>query len=746
MIRCVMMACVLMGLMGKTASTASAYTAVENDNVNSSAGPNVSIGIDGFVRLGKWVPIYVNYDSAPNEAPVKYEISVLDCDDAPIAYCGDLIPVSENKYQGLARIGRSYGNAELRLLDGSGQAIETVKLPFRGEDKAATITRSTRPLIATIEPNSEFKSAIESYSLVGKQEDSPIVVRLGDLPTNQLGYDSVETILLVTSDLEQMKQYSKQQIEALMAWVKNGGTLVVSASKNGQQLLADGGLLEPFCPGNFDGLAQCASSKMLERFMLERFNASVDQLIAKRGTVGGEPIPMASLSDATGKVLVAVNKKPLIINRAIGLGEVLFFGIDLDSDRMKQWSGRDSLVGLLVTLAETSVEDQVGQKAVKGTSVSTFGYEDLIGQLRAPLDRFTNVKFVAFTWIALLIGLYILCIGPGDFFFLKKLLKKMELTWITFPLLSLLFCGLALGISRMTRPSSIQINQLEIIDIDTIQGWTQGSVWANLYSPSGGSRNISIDRKHNLGFEIDSDVLSWHGLPGDGLGGMWSSPTPGLSKTGYRQTIELGDAQQPKVSIESLPLQVSSTKPMFGQWWSGNDISRTSRLTSDDKKNGGTGLSGTVTNPLPYQLKNCRLVFRDWAYVLDSTFDPGDTFDVRTEPDEKKLSALLTRRFTQSDEGNKSNNTAWNPTDTNIGRIASMMMFYEAAGGNNYTGLTHRYQPFMDMSRNLYLNRAVLVGEIEQIGAELLVDEKRVTDNYDQSRTIVRIILPVKIK
>ena len=75
-----------------------------------------------------------------------------------------------------------------------------------------------------------------------------------------------------------------------------------------------------------------------------------------------------------------------------------------------------------------------------------------------------------------------------------------------------------------------------------------------------------------------------------------------------------------------------------------------------------------------------------------------------------------------------------------------MMMFYRAAGGSNYTGLSHNYQPFADMSNNLYLNRAVLVGEVDKQGVELLIDEKSASEKYDQTVTIVRILLPVAIK
>ena len=745
LIRCLLLIAIAIAFWMLPAPTYGQSTSQENSAASDSQ-PTVTIGFDGHIRLGKWVPVSIKYPAAPSVAPVKYEITVLDGDDAPITYCGDLTVDSKNpnRYQGLVRLGRGYGSAELRLFGAQGAdgEVETIKLPFRGENKVAAVSRSTRPLIATIEPESHFKSAIQSYSLVGQRDDSPIVVRIGnDLPHSWLGYDSVQTVLMVTSDSQLMDEISPRQIEALKGWVSNGGALVVSASKNAEQLFSDGKLLQSFCPGQFEGSADCTNSKRLETFA-----NSEDQLITKRGTADGGPIPISAFTEVEGKVLVEANKNtPLIVNLAMGLGEVVFVGLDLDSERVMKWGGGDSLVGRLVTLPQSRAdgEGQPAQKVVRGgSSVSTFGYEDLIGQLRVPLDRFSGVKFVAFTWIALLIGLYILCIGPGDFFFLKKLLGKMELTWITFPLLSLLFCGLAVGISRMTRPDSIQVNQLEIIDIDTIDGRTRGSVWSNLYSPRGGSGNIDIDAKHNLGFEIDSSVLTWHGLPGDGLGGMWSGPTPGLSKTGYRQTIKLEpEKHQPSIAISTLPLQVSSTKPMFGQWWADSGISRTSRLTSKDGR-----LSGTVTNPFPYQLKNCRLIFENWAYILDSPLDQGDTFDVRTEANEKTLRALMTRKFKRKNEDNRSNNTAWNPTDTNTGRIASMMMFYQAAGGGNYTGLTHRYQTFTDMSHKLFLNRAVLVGEIDQVGAELLVDQARVSDQYDHSRTLVRVILPVKSK
>ena len=131
--------------------------------------------------------------------------------------------------------------------------------------------------------------------------------------------------------------------------------------------------------------------------------------------------------------------------------------------------------------------------------------------------------------------------------------------------------------------------------------------------------------------------------------------------------------------------------------------------------------------------------------MLD-TLDGESAFDVQTETEDKALSSLLTRKVKKSKEDNRSNNTAWDPTDTRISRIANIMMFYQTAGGKNYTGLTHGYQSSSDISNSLYLNRAVLVGEIDKIGTELLVDGESTADKYDRTHTLVRIFLPVKIE
>ena len=722
-------------LIGTLGLTNSRSTLAQND----PALTEIKIGFGANVKLGKWIPIFIEAD--PGFSAVRFEVQNLDGDDTPVVYSGPLLkdPDRPGHFQAWTRIGRTYGDVVLRLFDSAGSNIGQHELLIRGPDKIAEFCQSTRDLILTLEPDTKFSESIESVSSVAAREKTRIVISVGagdDLPINWLGYDSVESVLLVTSDLDRIEKLTELQLDALEAWVKQGGRLVLSVARNGKELLSEGGKLARFCPGEFVGLGECRNSSRLETF-----SGSRQQLIASKG----DPLPITILKQVDGLVLIddgnQKNPNPLLINQAMGFGQVAFASFDLDSRSIMAWKGFTNLVSRLVSGSQREQEDQTVQRASRGSSVSHFGYEDLIGQLRVPLDRFSKVQFVKFAMVAALIGLYILCIGPGDYFFLRKTLGRMELTWITFPLISLLFCGLAIWISQLTRPNTIQVNQLEVIDIDTVEGRVRGSVWTNLYSPSGENCSIQIDPNHQLGFPIDSDLVSWHGLPGDGLGGMMTTANPGLLKTRYEQAFEVdANGQDVKTSIIGLPLQVSSTKPIFSHWWSNTPVKTRSRLRHDSRLQ---QLRGTITNQFDFTLKNCRVVFENWAYLLDDPLKPGDTFDIQTGTNEKTLKGILTRKKLK-ENSDRSDNSPWNPIDTRVNRIADIMMFYEAAGGNNYTGLTHDYQSFVDMTDHLDLKRAILVGEIDTPGALLTINGESMLEQYDQVTTIVRVFFPVE--
>ena len=95
---------------------------------------------------------------------------------------------------------------------------------------------------------------------------------------------------------------------------------------------------------------------------------------------------------------------------------------------------------------------------------------DLGGQLRAALEQFPGVRLIPFGWVAFFIFLYILLIGPGDYFFLKKVLKRMELTWITFPTIVVTVSLLAYYAAYLFKGNDLLVNQVDVVDVDQVDG------------------------------------------------------------------------------------------------------------------------------------------------------------------------------------------------------------------------------------------------------------------------------------
>ena len=73
-------------------------------------------------------------------------------------------------------------------------------------------------------------------------------------------------------------------------------------------------------------------------------------------------------------------------------------------------------------------------------------------------------------------------VGPLDYFFLKKVVKRLELTWITFPTVVLVVSAAAYFTAYWLKGSDLHIRKLDVVDID-LAGQTVGHTWFTLFSP-----------------------------------------------------------------------------------------------------------------------------------------------------------------------------------------------------------------------------------------------------------------------
>ena len=298
---------------------------------------------------------------------------------------------------------------------------------------------------------------------------------------------------------------------------------------------------------------------------------------------------------------------------------------------------------------------------------------------------------------------------------------------------------------KYVRPATIKLNQLEIVDIDQASGQIRSNIWTHFYSPVGGKCSIDLPSSTDFADAIDQKVLSWQGLPGDGLGGMNTRAVNSLTGQGYLQQVDLlPDQQGLSIHIADQPLRVSSTRALFSQWWSEPRFPLESKLRLNRRTK---HIEGTFTNPLDQPLKECRLLFGEYVYLLPERLEPGEEIDILSDDlREQTTRSFLNRRSKDSENMNRARKIPWDPTSTRIDRLAEVLMFYSAAGGQEYTGLSHAHQPFADMTDHLHLSRAILVGKVDSLTTPLQIDGESVRDAYDSASTFVRLIFPVETR
>jgi hypothetical protein len=362
------------------------------------------------------------------------------------------------------------------------------------------------------------------------------------------------------------------------------------------------------------------------------------------------------------------------------------------------------------------------------------GYRDLIGQLRMALDQFPGVWMVNFTTVAVLTLVYLLLAVPGDYLLLGQLGWPRQRTWLTFPLVVLAATASAMYFKAQVHGQGVRLNQAEIIDIDLGTQVLRGTGWCHLYSPqtSRYAAKLVLQCPPELTAQPPQGWLAYQGLPGEGLGGLESRQPTLASRPAYQ--VRLPDADP---RVEALVITTSSTKSLAAGWWSPMRLPVEQRLFVDR-----FGLlAGEFRQPLPIELSDCLLAHGEKLYRL-GTLRPGQMVRL-SELDPLNLEARLTQRRI---EQTKDVSTPWEQDSVDVPRIMQMLMFHAAARGSSYTGLSHRYQPQLDLSEHIRLGQAVLVGRSSRpvLALHTPAGQPLSPSNRTQHWTWYRLVIPVQ--
>ncbi len=738
-------AVVFLGVASGPASAAPPPVEVENLRVGFTSAAKNNLNL---FKIGAWTPVWVQLRAGAEGFLGYLDVVAPDDDGTPTVFRQSIqVPVGQSRrFISYARPGTRDPEFTVRVLDRTGRHPLDVNTINTGA-QLAPIEADDLLLITLGKPlGVEMIPSVSGFSPGPNAPGTPVTVggfdTIGNaLPDRWYGYDGAVAIVLDTNDRGVMKELATPRGLALEEWVKRGGHLVVAIGGNWQAVKDS--FLGPMLPAVPTGQERVSSLEALDSF------AGASKPITPPGAT---PVMVTKFEDVEsrgGKVLAATAGLPLVIRGPDGFGQVTVVAFDVDQKPFGNWADRHLFWVRALDLRRRATElsgNAPGTVAmVGGRALYQSGVNNLASRLRRALEQFPGVQLVPFGWVAFFIVLYILLIGPGDYLFLKKVLKRMELTWITFPLIVVTVSLLAYCAVSILKGNELRVNKIDIVDVDQPAGLARGNSWLNVFSPRNRDYAVKVvplrlDRpapddggellKPPVGTEVQ---VSWFGDPENQFGGMGQSGRLDFSGGGYEYQ-PVGGAE----SLKGVRIPIWSTKTLTARWFGPGPA----LLDADLHPAGPDRLAGTVTNRLDIPLYDALLAYGRQVYLL-GTIPPRGTVRIELAQD-RFLSGHL-----KAVAGKYAPARPWNDNQqVSISRpdLALALMFHDSqSAASSEAALSNNMLHDLDLTGQLLLGRPMLVARVERPASRLVLDNTARIPKTDET-TMLRVILPLNDK
>ncbi|WP_146456962.1 hypothetical protein [Rubripirellula tenax] len=731
--------------------------------VNASAEQlEYSVGINGHYRVGRWIGIRTPVDAAVTA------IETRDGDGVQVRYERSEVAPGETSSYAWTYVIPGSEAAPLVMLageDSAGDAAPSYKtllsarLPTQGSpsDGPAMIPLSMPWVLVLGDPLGIDEIGVNRIL----DRDGAIAVTRPTsaeaMPNSVLGLDGIDLIVINSSGSELLSQLDDRQRQAIAQWIRDGGKAFLTLGKQSDELLTAAPWLGELLP--IDSI----STTTIDPAGVETYTSSQSPL---------QPFVGVRLPKDRGDVMIMGRSTrrvstPIASRYIVGFGTVVVVAADLESEQFATWPER---MDLITRLAGSAIGIEERGKERSGQSTA---YNDLAGQTRAVLDQFSIQRRFNFSVLALAMMALVALIGPLDYLLINRVFGKPLLGWLTFPIvaigLSLLMAsqstiappaqaGLAAtaqtastsdgNAGTSTGHETVRCNRIEIVDVDSIAGVGRGYSINYVYTHDASRFDVDISKSpslQSLAPEALQSRTAPFGYPGESFGGIQISIEDArlpVYDVAFRK-------QDDRVSswLRGLPLAPRSSKGFFSDT---TFQPKLNDVTVLERRPGSELLQGDLVNPLPFDLLDAKLVFRNWAYLLPTRFRAGERIADVGKLRQKNFRWLLSR---QKALESSTETQAWDPSAKNSPtRVAEMLMFHGATGGSQYTNLQNHPLGELDLSDTLNDDQCILYGRLDKpLTTVRLTDANESHDTAaftpaGDKLTMIRVIMPVIAK
>jgi len=451
---------------------------------------SVHLGYRDIVRPGQWMPVTVDATNNGQDFAGTLEVEAQDLaggfgkGPAPVPALGIAPTRSTAVFQlpvtlpaGATKHFRTY-----LLTDNPGA---TVAARFTRDGRTVTSqtvtpTNSTSMLVGVL---SDQANAFDDFGAVRLTSNSP-TLQVAHLQREELADSG---ILLRAFDLLAIDDLATDgltaaQRNALADYVANGGNLLLGTGASWRKTLA--GVPAALVPLRIDGTASLVQTPALP---------------------GAGRLEIATGGSSSGDAWLSDGSRPLLLEMAVGQGLVTLATFDWAQEPIASWSGTRSLlrqVAIRTLLRGTNAAATgfgvggMGAGVVFSQKVVTsYGSQGSLTQrsnmLLPALGNVPALDLPPLRVTGLLVLLYILIIGPLNFLVLR-LVGRLELAWLTVPVLAIIFAGGAYGIGLGTKGRAVQSNQISVVHV--IPGWKSAyrETYTGIFTPTRGDFTVRL--------------------------------------------------------------------------------------------------------------------------------------------------------------------------------------------------------------------------------------------------------------
>jgi hypothetical protein len=439
----------------------------------------------------------------------------------------------------------------------------------------------------------------------------PVATRIQPelFPDNPLTLDALKALYL---NSEKALDLKAPQVNALLAWLGNGGHLIVAIEQPGDLLgtpwLRD--LLGFECTGvatvedkpalhdwlRLGGESLTGISDASARLNTPGTGAKTGGFLSLRtdNTFEKAPLQIATGVRRFGRVVASAGEHPLILSGPRGRGLVTVLTFSPEREPLRAWQNKREFWARLLDISPVWLAAQ---------DRPNYGTRSLDGVFGAMVDS-KQVRKLPVGWLVALLLVYLAVIGPVDHYVLKRLNRQM-LTWITFPAYVILFSGLIYFIGYKLRAGDNEWNEIQVLDLFPNQATTaiRGRSFGSLYSPANATYGLAMRQ-------------NFASLRGDYAGSYGGGQESGKATVNQQDNAFSAEAFVP----------VWTSQLFIGEWW--HSFKGQPLVVTATRQGGGCELK--VANNLSHPVDRLTVVVDGWLTELGTVPARGNaTFTVR---------------------------------------------------------------------------------------------------------------------